>query len=61
MKALLNLVAHASGKYISLETALDGITTPLHPGALKYYLNKVLMFQRKLDSYIDKLEVKAEA
>jgi len=32
--------AHASGKYISLETALDGITTPLHPGALKYYLEQ---------------------
>jgi len=29
--------AHAAGKYISLEKALDGITTKLHPGALKYY------------------------
>jgi len=32
--------AHAAGKYIKLETALDGITTPLHPGAIKYYKEK---------------------
>jgi len=32
--------AHAAGRYISLEKALDGITTKLHPGALKYYLEK---------------------
>ena len=32
--------AHAAGKHISLEKALDGITTKLHPGALKYYLEK---------------------
>jgi TRAP transporter TAXI family solute receptor len=31
---------HAAGKYIKLETALDGITTPLHPGAVKYYKEK---------------------
>lgn len=32
--------AHAAGKSISLKTALDGITTPLHPGAIKYYKEK---------------------
>lgn len=32
--------AHAAGKYIKLEKALDGITTPLHPGAVKYYKEK---------------------
>jgi TRAP transporter TAXI family solute receptor len=32
--------AHAAGKYIKLATALDGITTPLHPGAIKYYKEK---------------------
>jgi TRAP transporter TAXI family solute receptor len=32
--------AHAAGKYISLEKALDGITTPLHPGAVKYFQEK---------------------
>ncbi|WP_317855199.1 TAXI family TRAP transporter solute-binding subunit [Chakrabartyella piscis] len=29
--------AHSAGGYISLETALDGITTPLHAGAIQYY------------------------
>ena len=28
---------HTAGEYISLDTALEGVTTPLHPGALKYY------------------------
>ncbi|MFZ5946203.1 MAG: TAXI family TRAP transporter solute-binding subunit [Bacillota bacterium] len=32
--------AHAAGKYINLEKALDGITTKLHPGAVKYYEEK---------------------
>jgi len=32
--------AHAAGKYIKLEKALDGLTTPLHPGAIKYYKEK---------------------
>ena len=32
--------AHAAGKYIKLEKALEGITTPLHPGAIKYYQEK---------------------
>ena len=29
--------AHAKGKEISLEKALDGVTVPLHPGAEKYF------------------------
>ncbi|MDR2123801.1 MAG: TAXI family TRAP transporter solute-binding subunit [Desulfovibrio sp.] len=32
--------AHAAGKSIRLKTALDGITTPLHPGAVRYYKEK---------------------
>ncbi len=28
---------HAKGKSISLDTALDGIAVPLHPGARRYY------------------------
>lgn len=28
---------HLKGKHIRLETALDGIATPLHPGAERYY------------------------
>ena len=31
---------HAKGKDIRLETALDGIAVPLHPGAEKYYKEK---------------------
>jgi TRAP transporter TAXI family solute receptor len=34
--------AHAAGKYIQLQKALDGITTPLHPGAVKYFQEKGL-------------------
>ncbi len=34
--------AHAAGKYFSAETALSGITIPLHPGAAKYYQEKGL-------------------
>ena len=30
-------VGHAKGKAITVETALDGIGIPLHPGAEKYY------------------------
>ena len=30
-------VGHAKGKVITLETALDGIGVPLHPGAERYY------------------------
>jgi TRAP transporter TAXI family solute receptor len=29
--------AHAQGKAITLKTALDGLTVPLHPGAAKYF------------------------
>ncbi len=28
---------HAKGKHILLKTALDGITVPLHPGAMRFY------------------------
>ena len=31
---------HAAGKYINLDTALDGITTPLHKGAVRYFTEK---------------------
>ncbi|MEW6661669.1 MAG: TAXI family TRAP transporter solute-binding subunit [Bacillota bacterium] len=34
---------HAMGKHIQLKTALDGITTPLHPGAAKYFKEKGLL------------------
>lgn len=30
-------VGHAKGKSITLETALDGVGVPLHPGAERYY------------------------
>jgi TRAP transporter TAXI family solute receptor len=33
-------MAHAAGKSISLQKALDGITTTLHPGAVKYFKEK---------------------
>lgn len=29
--------AHATGKEVQLEGCLDGVTTPIHPGAAKYY------------------------
>lgn len=32
--------AHAKGKEISLGTALSGVSTPLHPGAEKYFKEK---------------------
>ncbi len=31
---------HAKAKYISFETALNGMSIPLHPGAIKYYEEK---------------------
>jgi len=34
--------AHAKAKEITLETALNGLTAPLHPGAAKYYKEKGL-------------------
>ncbi len=35
--------AHAKGKDVRLETALDGMAIPLHPGAEKYYREKGLI------------------
>lgn len=32
--------AHATGKEIQLEGALEGITTPIHPGAARYFQEK---------------------
>jgi len=29
--------AHATGKEVQLEGCIDGITTPIHPGAARYY------------------------
>lgn len=34
--------AHATGKEIQLEGALEGITTPIHPGAARYFTEKGL-------------------
>ena len=31
---------HAKAKLITLETALQGLSVPLHPGAAKYYAEK---------------------
>lgn len=33
---------HQKARYISLDTALDGMSIPLHPGAYKYYTEKGL-------------------
>jgi len=35
--------SHAKGKEINLETALEGLTVPLHPGAEKFYKEKGLI------------------
>lgn len=35
--------AHAKAKDISLKTALDGLTVPMHPGAEKFYKEKGMM------------------
>lgn len=32
--------AHATGKEIQLEGALEGVTTPIHPGAARYFKEK---------------------
>lgn len=40
--------AHTAGRDISLEGALDGITTPLHPGAVKYFKEKGLSVDASL-------------
>ncbi len=34
--------AHAKGKMVSLDTCLQGISVPLHPGAAKYFAEKGL-------------------
>ena len=34
--------AHAAGKAIKLESALEGMPIPLHPGAAKYFKEKGL-------------------
>jgi len=34
---------HAKGKDVTLETALDGMAIPLHPGAARYYKEKGLI------------------
>jgi TRAP transporter TAXI family solute receptor len=35
--------AHAKGKEVTLETALEGMPIPLHPGAEKFYKEKGLI------------------
>jgi len=35
--------AHAKGRDVTLETALDGVAIPLHPGAAQYYREKGLI------------------
>lgn len=35
-------MSHAKGREITLESALDGLTVPLHPGAARYYKEKGL-------------------
>lgn len=40
--SIMGLV-HAKGKDVTLETALDGMAIPLHPGAAKYYKEKGLI------------------
>jgi TRAP transporter TAXI family solute receptor len=35
-------ISHAKAKEITLKTALDGLTVPLHPGAAKFYKEKGL-------------------
>jgi len=34
---------HAKGKDVTIETALNGMAIPLHPGAAKYYKEKGLI------------------
>jgi hypothetical protein len=36
---------HAKGKHILLQTALDGITVPLHPGAKRFYVEQGMAHQ----------------
>ena len=39
---------HTAGKDISLEGALNGVTTPIHPGAAKYYEEMGIEFDSSL-------------
>jgi len=39
---------HQKARYISLDTALDGMSIPLHPGAYKYYEEKGLTVPDKI-------------
>ena len=39
---------HQKAQAISLETALDGMSIPLHPGAIKYYEEKGLTIPENL-------------
>lgn len=39
---------HQKAQLISLETALDGMSIPLHPGAIKYYEEKGLSVPEEL-------------
>lgn len=34
---------HVKGKMVRLETALEGVSTPLHPGAARYYREKGML------------------
>jgi len=36
---------HSKGKHILLQTALDGITVPLHPGAKRFYVEAGMVSQ----------------
>ena len=38
-------LSHAKGKEINLDSALDGLTVPLHPGAAKFYKEKGMAVQ----------------
>jgi TRAP transporter TAXI family solute receptor len=41
--AELMAAAHATGKYVTLKSALDGVAIPLHKGAEKFYKEKGLI------------------
>jgi TRAP-type uncharacterized transport system substrate-binding protein len=40
---ILAKVVPETGKFIKLKNALQGITTPLHPGAERYYKEKGML------------------
>ncbi len=43
---------HQKAKYISLDTALDGMSIPLHPGAVQYYQDKGITVPSNLQGVI---------